>query len=231
MAMKSRRRSNSAPRLPPKSLPCRKQWKSGSVTYGGEFVVHNGSTWQARKDTAMEPGGFDWLCAARAGKDGRDGESLNFRGVFDTREAYSANDVVAFEGQGLIAVRDHPTGIPGDRDGWQLIAACGVKGERGLPGVRGHRGCKGDRGPSGAKIKECGSSANVSPLFRFTMMEASGRRYACATCSRNSSIRWASRKRVDAPVSADRVFARRQASRLKLRRVASSRISPTDSRR
>jgi hypothetical protein len=47
------------------------------------------------------------------------------------------------EGQSFIAVRDNPAGAPGHGDGWQLVAARGVKGERGVEGPRGH---KGDRG-------------------------------------------------------------------------------------
>jgi hypothetical protein len=42
----------------------------------GSFVVHDDSTWQALTDTAKRPGtGEDWVLIARAGKDGRDGQS------------------------------------------------------------------------------------------------------------------------------------------------------------
>jgi len=44
-------------------------WVADAVHYSGEVVCHQGSTWQARCDTAAEPGsGTDnWLCLARAG--------------------------------------------------------------------------------------------------------------------------------------------------------------------
>jgi hypothetical protein len=85
----------------------------------------------------------------RAGKDGANGKSVVFRGAFDLRDAYAEGDLVGYEGQTFIATRDSPTGLPGDSNGWQLLAARGAKGER---GERGPRGDKGDRGPSGEKI-------------------------------------------------------------------------------
>jgi hypothetical protein len=59
-------------------------WKSPShpetVTYRTEVVCHDGAFYQPAKDTAQTPGGSDWVCVARAG---RDGLSLSSRGTFD----------------------------------------------------------------------------------------------------------------------------------------------------
>src|SRR5215471_6236850 len=57
----------------PSRLPVVKIWCQESVTYEGEVVSYDGSLYQARKDTAQSPGGSDWVCVARAGRDGCDG--------------------------------------------------------------------------------------------------------------------------------------------------------------
>jgi hypothetical protein len=51
----------------PGKLPVAKIWCAESVTYQGEFVCHEGSLYQARRDTAQVPGGVDCVCVARAG--------------------------------------------------------------------------------------------------------------------------------------------------------------------
>ena len=117
--------------------------------YRGDLVVHNGATWQAKCDTAQTPRGSDYVCVARAGVDGVDGKSIIMRGGFDTRDPYSAMDIVAYEGQTFVATCDNPACVPGDNDGWQLLAARGVKGERGAEGPRGH---KGDRGSTAEPV-------------------------------------------------------------------------------
>jgi hypothetical protein len=131
-------------------------WSPSTVFYRGQYVTHAGALYQARRDVASTPmsGSDDWLCVARAGRDGKDGRSIVFRGAYDMRDLYSALDVVAYEGQSFVPVRDNPAGIPGDSADWLVIAARGVKGERGEPGKVGQRGHKGDRGKAGAKIEE-----------------------------------------------------------------------------
>jgi hypothetical protein len=44
-------------------------WRKGSVSYAGMLVYHRGSTWQASRDTAQEPGlhARDWQAVAIAG--------------------------------------------------------------------------------------------------------------------------------------------------------------------
>lgn len=55
-----------------------------------EFVSCDGGLWQARKNTRQRPGGPDWVCVARAGKDGRDGaRQLLVRGLIDRHAADS----------------------------------------------------------------------------------------------------------------------------------------------
>ena len=112
-----------------------------AVHYRGDIVTHSGSTYQARCDTAHEPPHDDWTCVARAGldgKDGRNGRSLEVRGLFSDKETYKALDIVVLNGGSFIARRDNPGPCPGA--GWQLIASQGKrgdKGERGLQGIPG----------------------------------------------------------------------------------------------
>jgi hypothetical protein len=54
---------------PPGKLGSVEPWVPG-VHYEGDIRAHNGATWQARKDTADEPGGDDWTCIAARGLDG-----------------------------------------------------------------------------------------------------------------------------------------------------------------
>jgi hypothetical protein len=138
----------------PGKLPVAKTWCSESVTYQAEFVCHDGSLWQARKDTAQAPGGSDWVCVARGG---RDGLSLSLRGAFDVYKKYAQLDVVEYDGAGYVARRDDPGLCPGD--GWQLLASRGRAGDKGEPGPPGERG---EPGPSGKK-GESGEQGESGP--------------------------------------------------------------------
>jgi hypothetical protein len=127
----------------PGKLPVSKIWRPESVSYQAEFVCHDGSLWQACKDTAQAPGGSDWVCVARAG---RDGLTPNICGTFNAHETYARFDVVECDGASFIAIRDNP-GVPGiTGDGWQLMSR---PGGRGLAGEIGPRGRKGERGARG----------------------------------------------------------------------------------
>jgi hypothetical protein len=131
----------------PGKLPVSKIWRQESVIYEGEVVSYDGSLWQACKDTAQAPGGPDWVCVARAGRDGCDGRTPNVCGTYDAYEKYQRLDVVVYEGASYIARRDDPGICPGD--GWQLLSGKGSRGSRGETGPRGE---KGDRGPPGADV-------------------------------------------------------------------------------
>ena len=131
----------------PGKLPVSKIWRQASVIYEGEVVSYDGSLWQACKDTAQAPGGPDWVCVARAGRDGCDGRTPNVCGTYDAYEKYQRLDVVVYEGASYIARRDDPGICPGD--GWQLLSGKGSRGSRGETGPRGE---KGDRGPPGADV-------------------------------------------------------------------------------
>ena len=96
-------------RAVPGKLPVAKIWCPESVTYQAEFVCHDGALWQACKDTAQAPGGSDWICVARAG---RDGQSVRVRGAFNATANYKRFDIVSLDGTAFIARRDNP-GIPG----------------------------------------------------------------------------------------------------------------------
>jgi hypothetical protein len=133
-------------RGPQGQLRAVKQFVEDGVYYGGDVVIHMGSTYQARCDTAREPPHHDWICVARAGvdgKDGRDGCSPNVRGTFKADESYRALDIVALNGGSFIARRDDPGDCPGE--GWQLMS---MQGRRGQQGPCGEHGPAGPAGPT-----------------------------------------------------------------------------------
>jgi hypothetical protein len=131
----------------PGKLPVAKDfWCPESVTYQAEFVCHEGALYQARKDTAQAPGGSDWVCVARAGHDGCDGQTPNFRGRHDAYQKYQQFDVIEFDGSSFIALYDTP-GIPGD-PGWQILSKNGSRGPVGDTGPRGRRGARGEAAPT-----------------------------------------------------------------------------------
>jgi hypothetical protein len=135
----------------PGRLPPVKIWHPETVVYEGEIAAHEGSLYQARKDSAQVPGGPDWLLIASAGRDGVDGvdgRSLNIRGVYDVKAKYAKLDVVLFGGEPFLATRDDPGLCPDD--GWMLLAP---RGKAGDTGPAGPRGAKGDKGETGAMIR------------------------------------------------------------------------------
>ena len=144
---------------PPGKLPLAKAWESGKVYYEGDCTTHNGSTYQALRDTGNNVTHSDWVCLARAGRDGRDGATPEIRGTYFTNERYAKLDIVACDGAAFIAKHDSPGMCPGE--GWQLMSKQGKRGQRGETGERGPRGEKGDPGPPavvpqflGARIDE-----------------------------------------------------------------------------
>src|SRR5215813_7490483 len=134
----------------PGKLPVAKIWRAESVTYEAQVVCYEGALYQARKDTAQVPGGSNWICVARAGRDGCDGRTPNVCGRFDAYEKYQRLDVVVYEGASYIARRDDPGICPGD--GWQLLSGKGSRGSRGEAGPRGEKGNKGERGEAAPTI-------------------------------------------------------------------------------
>jgi hypothetical protein len=147
------------PGLPGK-LPIAKKFEADKVHYEGDVVIHNGSTYQALRDTGHGVAHADWICLAKAGRDGRDGATPEIRGTYDARETYAKLDIVVCDGAAFIARRDNP-GIIGVGDGWQMISRQGKPGRPGKEGERGPRGEKGDTGPPavvpqfiGAKVNE-----------------------------------------------------------------------------
>jgi hypothetical protein len=133
----------------PGKLPVSKIWRQESVTYEGEVVSYDGSLYQARRDTAQMPGGSDWICVARAGRDGCDGFTPNVCGTFDAYKTYARLDVVECDGASYIARCDDPGICPGD--GWQLLSRPGRRGpvgETGPCGRKGERGARGEAAPT-----------------------------------------------------------------------------------
>ena len=103
--------------------------------YTGDVVVHDGSVYQARKDTGKEPGHQDWILLARAGRDGRDGFTPAACGTFDAYKIYARLDVVTCDGASYIARRSGPGICPGD--GWQILSRPGLRGPSRRNGPRG----------------------------------------------------------------------------------------------
>lgn len=130
----------------PGKLPVSKIWRPESVTYEGEVVSYDGSLYQARKDTAQAPGGTDWICVARAGRDGCDGRTPNVCGTYDVHKKYERLDIVTCDGASFIASYDDPGLCPGD--GWQVLASRGKIGDKGQPGPPGKKGERGEAAPT-----------------------------------------------------------------------------------
>jgi Collagen triple helix repeat (20 copies) len=126
------------------TLSVARQFVDGEVHYDGDLVLHQGSTWQARCDTARTPPHDDWVCIAARGNDA---VMPKIVGTWREGEPYSFMNIVALGGSSFIARADDPGLCPGD--GWQLIASAGrqgkpgPQGERGLPGTSGERGLPG----------------------------------------------------------------------------------------
>jgi Collagen triple helix repeat (20 copies) len=129
---------------PPGKLPVVKRW-TARVHYEGDVVVHDGSTYQAVRDTGGAPPGGDWQALALRGEDAR---TWTHRGTFDAQELYQSNDVVAVGGSSFIAIKTGPGPCPGE--GWRLLASAGKRGKEGEPGksIKGDKGDKGEPGPS-----------------------------------------------------------------------------------
>jgi hypothetical protein len=132
-------------------LPLVKSYVPETVHYAGDVVVHEGATYQAQRDTARAPPhNDDWVCLACTGHHRVDGLSPSVRGTFDPQGTYKRLDIVAFNKGSFMARHDDPGSCPGD--GWQLITAHGVRGEKGSQGPRGERWPAGEKGPPGPTI-------------------------------------------------------------------------------
>jgi hypothetical protein len=125
---------------PPGKLPLVRVWNDG-IHYEGDIVTHDGSTWQAQRDTGRSAPHEDWICLARSGRDGMDGTSFKICGTWDASKQYGRLDTVILNGGAFVAKTANPGPCPGD--GWQLMAS---QGKQGKPGERGPVG---SAGPSG----------------------------------------------------------------------------------
>jgi hypothetical protein len=76
-------------RGPPGYMPTVVPWRRGSVMYSGMMVYHRGSTWQASRDTAQEPGlkARDWQPVAIAGESGLQGRVEIERGLIERQRS------------------------------------------------------------------------------------------------------------------------------------------------
>lgn len=122
-------------------LPVFRAWED-RVHYAGEVAHHDGTIWQAQRDTGRAPPHDDWAPIVARGEPGTAGASLRIRGTYDPDGDYRALDVAALDGSAFVAKLDDPGPCPGE--GWQLLAS---RGGRGKPG----ESIKGDRGPAGSR--------------------------------------------------------------------------------
>lgn len=126
------------------------------IHYAGATAAHDGSTWQAIRDTGKAPPHEDWICIAARGADGvdgrngEDGRSFEVRGTWLDVGTYRKMDVVALNGASFVAKRDDPGPCPGE--GWQLLSAQGKRGQTGEKGERGIQGPRGLPGPAVIRI-------------------------------------------------------------------------------
>jgi len=114
----------------------------GSVHYRGDIVTCEGSTYQAKCDTAKSPPHEEWVCLATKGIDAK---TPCIKGTYCGDDKYRYLDIVALGGSSFIARRDDPGVCPGED--WQLIASAGKPGKPGIKGDKGDQGSKGARGP------------------------------------------------------------------------------------
>jgi hypothetical protein len=149
----------------PGMMPLAKEHTDG-VHYAGAVVTHEGSTYQASRDTGRAPPHEDWQCIARAGRDGR---TFRICGTYAEGAEHIALDVVALNGASFVAKRDAPGPCPGE--GWQMIAA---QGKRGNPGERGLPG-KGERGLPGQSV----ASVDVDGEGLLTLTNGDGTSVEC----------------------------------------------------
>ena len=133
----------------PRGLFRARTFEPGRVTYEGDLVFHDGSTWCALRDTAASPPHEDFQPVAIKGQDAYGGRAC---GLYKPDETYRAMDVVAWDGKEWRARRDDP-GAPGEGDGWMITAMRGAKGERGLRGETGERGPPGKSAERPVRLK------------------------------------------------------------------------------
>lgn len=153
-------------RGPAGRLPLVRAW-SDKIHYESDVVTHEGTTYQATRDTAKQPPHDDWQTVASAGRDGEHGKSLAVRKTWLATEDYSHLDIVAIDNGSFIARCDHPGPCPGDD--WQLIAR---QGKQGKPGDKGPRG---DRGEPGADIV----AMEVDESGLVTLLRSDGKIITC----------------------------------------------------
>jgi hypothetical protein len=146
------------------------------IHYAGAVAAHDGSTWQAVRDTGKAPPHDDWICiAARGadgadGRDGVDGRGFAIRGTWLEAGEYQRMDVVAMNGASFVAKRDAPGPCPGD--GWQLLSSQGKRGQTGERGERGATGPRGEPGPAVIRI-------DVDGEGMLTVLNADGTTVQC----------------------------------------------------
>lgn len=145
------------PEGPQGKLPMVRTWSPGTVSYAGDIVFHECSTYQALKDTGAEPGTSPvWQELALGGqdgvngKDGTDGRFFTIRDTYDPEADYKALDVVTLNSCWFVAKKDDPGPCPGAD--WKS----GPAGKRGPQGERGPVGPVGQKGETAIPLEIVG---------------------------------------------------------------------------
>ena len=77
--------------------------------------------------------------------------SLTPKGEYSPDTAYTALDVVSYEGSSWLALQDVTGVAPVEGENWMLLAQKGDQGEQGIQGIQGIQGETGGPGPTGPR--------------------------------------------------------------------------------
>lgn len=105
--------------------------------YAGKPPIVQGDTWHT------------WNADSQSYTDTGIKASLTPKGEYSPDTAYTALDVVSYEGSSWLALKDVTGVAPAEGENWMLLAQKGDKGEQGIQGIQGIQGETGGPGPTG----------------------------------------------------------------------------------
>ena len=105
--------------------------------YAGKPPIVQGDTWHT------------WNADSQSYTDTGIKASLTPKGEYSPDTAYTALDVVGYEGSSWLALQDVTGVAPAEGESWMLLAKKGDRGEQGIQGKQGIQGETGGPGPTG----------------------------------------------------------------------------------
>ena len=105
--------------------------------YAGKPPIVQGDTWHT------------WNAESQSYTDTGIKASLTPKGEYSPDTAYTALDVVSYEGSSWLALKDVTGVAPAEGENWMLLAQKGDQGEQGIQGIQGIQGETGGPGPTG----------------------------------------------------------------------------------